>query len=245
MADFDRPPQPCGPDQPRLAARLPFRHVAVVKGQLTGLQVAAHEHRVRAGGDADPGPGVPAAALRSLASGADFPAARGLQQFLYCFFAGQDGAAVHGEPEVLRYPQHVRLFFLLQVLPQLRAGAVDLVPAGEIGRDAVGGDFLADLDRQLALRAEPQVKRQPGAQGPHRILDVLFGDPLPEPDQRVPGVLPHQRRVHRVNPVRHAVRAPHVLAFDAGSAFAFLLLPCLIQGQHRQPALPPAPFPRC
>ena len=57
-----------------------------------------------------------------------------------------------------------------------------------------------------ALSAEPQVQRQSRDQALHGVLDVLGRDPLPRPDQRVPGLLPHVGQVHRVDPVRHAAR---------------------------------------
>ena len=43
---FDRSAEPCGPHQPGLGADLPFGHMAVVKGQLAGLQVTADEQGV-------------------------------------------------------------------------------------------------------------------------------------------------------------------------------------------------------
>ena len=45
---FYRPAQPGGADQPGLGQELPFGHVAVVKGQVPGLQVAA-DQQVAAG----------------------------------------------------------------------------------------------------------------------------------------------------------------------------------------------------
>ena len=40
---FNRPAQPCRPDQPGLGQQLTFGYEAVVKGQLAGLEVAANE----------------------------------------------------------------------------------------------------------------------------------------------------------------------------------------------------------
>ena len=60
---LDRPAQPGGPDQPGLGQQLPLGDVAVVKGQLTGSQVPAHQQVVTRRGGGDPRPGVPALAL--------------------------------------------------------------------------------------------------------------------------------------------------------------------------------------
>ena len=77
-------------------------------------------------------------------------------------------------------------------------------------------------------------------QGLHRVGDVLGRDPLPGPDQRVPGFLPHVGQVHRLHPVRDPPRAAHVLALRARRASALLLLPRLVQRPDRHP---PAPRP--
>ena len=50
-----------------------------------------------------------------------------------------------------------------------------------------------------------------------------------------------QRQVHRVDPVRHPARAPHVLAFHPGGRLARLLLPGLVDRPDHQPAPPAAP----
>ena len=71
---------------------------------------------------------------------------------------------------------------------------------------------------RLALSAEPQVQGQPRDQGLHRVLDVFGRDPLPcpgLPGQHVAGLLPHVGQVHRVDPVRDAPGAAHVLPFHA------------------------------
>lgn len=49
---------------------------------------------------------------------------------------------------------------VLQVLPQLRAGTVDLIPADEVEREAVGVGIVQDVDGKLSFGAEPQVDRQ-------------------------------------------------------------------------------------
>ena len=77
---FHRPSQPGCPDQPGLGQQLSLGHVAVVKGQLAGLQVAADQQVMPRGGGGDPRPGVPALALGALAGGADLPAPLVLQQ---------------------------------------------------------------------------------------------------------------------------------------------------------------------
>jgi hypothetical protein len=50
---------------------------------------------------------------------------------------------------------------------------------------------------QQPLGAEDQVQRQAHEQGLHRVIDVLGRDPLRGLGQRVPGLLPHVRQVHR------------------------------------------------
>ena len=64
---LDRPAQPGRPDQPGLGRHLPLGHEAVVKRQLTGLQVTADQQAAPRRGGAEPGPGVPALALGAAA----------------------------------------------------------------------------------------------------------------------------------------------------------------------------------
>ena len=61
-------------------------------------------------------------------------------------------------------------------------------------------------------------------------------DPLPGGDQRVPGVLPHIRQVHRGDPVGHLARAAQVVPFDPGGVLALLDLAGLIDRPDRQAA---------
>ena len=138
------------------------------------------------------------------------------------------------------HAQHVGLAAVLQVLPQVRAGAVDLVPADEVEGQAVSVRIAEDVGGELSLGAEPQVQRQPGQQGLHRVGDVLRGNPLPCPGQRVAGLLPHIGQVHRVDPVRDPARAPHVLPLHARRRAALLLLARLVQ---RPDGHPPAARP--
>ena len=56
-----------------------------------------------------------------------------------------------------RHPQHVRLALGFEVLAQLGAAAVHLVPAVEVRPDPVGGGVGADVDGQLALGAELKI----------------------------------------------------------------------------------------
>src|ERR1035441_5874447 len=216
---FYGPPQAGCADQPGLGAQLPVRDVAVMEGQLTGPGVAADQQVMLRRGCADPRPRVPPVALGALACGPDLPAALVLQQRGDGFGAGQHGPAAHRDPEIRGHPQHVRLLLRLEELPQLRAVAVYLVPAREVELDAVGSRVLADIDGELALGAELKVQRQPRPQRLHRIRDVLTRYPLPEPDQRVPGLLPHIGQVNRIDSVGDPVRAAHMLALDAGSEF--------------------------
>ena len=126
-------------------------------------------------GGGDPRPGVPALALGALPGGADLPAPLVLDQPPDRLRAGQLGPRGQGEHEGRRDPQHVGLAVGLEELPQLGAAAVDLVPADEVERQAVGVGVRADVDGQLPLGAELQVQRQPHDQGPDRILDLLGG----------------------------------------------------------------------
>ncbi len=244
MADFDRPPEPGGADQPGLGEDLALGHVAVVKGQVAGPEVAADEQVVARGGGGDPGPGVPAFALGAVAGGAGLPApcvrhqppdgsgARGLRP------GGQ------GEREVRRDPQHVGLPAGLEELAQLGAAAVDLVAADEVEAGAVGVRAGADVDGQLPLGAEPQARRQPHEPGPGRITDVLSRDPLPGADRRVPGLFPDVRQVHRVNAVRHPARAAQVLPLHPRGGRALLFLPGLVDRPDHQVPAAPAAAPR-
>ena len=241
MADFHRPAQPCCPDQPRFRQQLPLRHVAVVKGLLAGLQVAADQQVMARRGGRDPGPGVPALAPGTLACGPDLPPALVPQQPLHRLRTGHLRARREDEREVRGDPQHVGLSVLLEELPQPRAAAVDLVPAGEIEGQPAGVAVRADARGQLPLGAEPQVRWQAHDQRRHRVFDMLAGDPLPRADQRVPGLLPHQRYVHRVNPVRYPAGAAHVMALHARRRRARLLLPGLVDRRDHPAPAPPAP----
>ena len=194
-------------------------------------------------GGADPRPGIPSLALGALACGTDFPAPLVLRQPLDRFLAGQLRPAGQRDHEVRRDPQHAGLTAGFEELAQLGAAAVDLVPAGKVEGQPVGVRASEDVDGQLAPGAERQVRRQPGDQRLDRVLDVLARDPLPGPDQRVPGALPHVAQVHGVDPVRHPARAPHVLAVGARRGTARLLLTGLVDRADRHPAAP-AP-PRC
>jgi len=98
-----------------------------------------------------------------MAGRADFPAAPGGQQRDGGLLAGQPDAAGRGEIEVRRNPQHVGLAAGFQVLPQLGAAAVDLIPAGEVQADALSEDLAEQVDGQLPLGAEGQAR--PGCAG--------------------------------------------------------------------------------
>ena len=180
--------------------------------------------------------------LEPLAGGADLPAPGVLQQRRDRLRAGHLGARREREHEVRRHPQHVGLAAGFEVLAQLGAVAVHLVPAVEVRPDPVGGGVRADVDGQLSLGAERQVRRQAHDQGLHRVLDVLAGNPLPGADQRVPGLLPHVGQVHGVDPVGHLARAPQVLPLDPAGGLAGLFLPGLVdRPDHQAAAPPPAP----
>ena len=237
MADFSGPSQPGGADQPGWRCRLAVGHVAVVKGQLTGLEVAADQQVVPGGGGGEPRPGVPALALGARPGGADLPAAPARQQG-GGLRAGQLDAAGQHEAEVRRHPQHVGLVVVFEVLAQLGAVAVDLVAADEVQPDAVGDGLGEDVDGQLPLGAEGQVQRQAHDRRCHRVVDVRGRDPLPGADQRVPGAFPHVRQVHGVDPVGHLARAAQVLPLHPGGAAARLVLPGLVDRADHQAAAP-------
>ena len=152
--------------------------------------------------------------------------------------AGQLRARGQGEGEVRRHAQYVRLAVVLEELAQLGAAAIDLVAAGEIEAEAVGVHLRAQVDGQLPLGAELQIRRQAHGQGLHRIVDVLGRYPLAGADQRVPGLFPHVRQVHGVDPVGHPARASHVLAFDSRGRLAGFLLPGLVDRCDHQAAAP-------
>jgi hypothetical protein len=245
VADFYRPSQPGGTDQPGLGQHLAFGHVAVAEGQFPGLEVTADEQVVTRGGGGDPRPGVPALAFGAAARGADLLAPRVLQRRLDCLRAGQLRARGQGEREVRRHAQHVRLAVVLEELAQLRAAAVDLIAAGEIEAGAVGVCAGADVDGQLPLGAEPQIQRQAHDQGLRRVGDVLGGDPLAGADQRVPSLFPDVGQVDGVDAVGHPARAPQVLPLDPGGGLAGLFLPGLVDRPDHQLPAPPFPAPGC
>ena len=237
---LDGPSQPGGPDQPGLGRKLAVRDIAVVEGELAGLQVAADQQGAARRGGADPGPGVPPLALRALARGADLPAPFPLEQLLHRFRAGHRGAGGGREDEVRGDAQDVGLPACFQELPQLRAAAVDLIPADEVEPQPVAIGAGEDVDGQLPLRPEPQIQRQACDQRLHRVPDVLSRDPLARPGQRVPGLLPHVGQVHRVDAVRNPARAAHVLPFHPRGQGSLLLLARLVQRAHGHPPAPGA-----
>ena len=191
-------------------------------------------------GGGDPRPGIPSLALGARAGGADLPAPLVLHQAFHRFGAGQPRPAGQRDHEAGGDPEHVGLALGLEELAQPGAAAVDLVPADEIEFQAVGAAVSTDVHGQLSLGAELQVQRQAHDQRLDRVLDVLAGYPLPRPGPRVPGSLLHIGQVHRVDPVRHPARAPHVLAFYPGSRLPGLLLAGLVDRSDHQPAPPPA-----
>jgi hypothetical protein len=207
-----------------------------MEGQLAGCQVAADEQAVPRGCGGDPRPCVPALAFGALAGGPDLPGPLAFQQRLHRLRAGHRRPAGQRDREVRGNPQHAGLAGRFQVFPQVRAGTVNLVAAGEIEPDPAGVRLREHAGGQLPLRAEYQARRQPRSQRPRRIGDLLAGDPLPGAGQRVPGALPRIRQVHRADPVRHPARAAHVLPFDAGRGTALLLLPGLVQRPRGHPA---------
>ena len=237
MADFAGPAQPGCADRPGWRCRLAVGQVAVVIGQLTGLEVAADQQVVPGGGGGEPRPGVPALAFGSRPGRADLPAAPAGQQG-GGLLAGQHDAAGHHQAEAGGNPQHVGLIVVFQVLAQLGAGAVDLIAAHEVQPDAVGDGLGEDVDGQLPLGAEGQLLRQAHDRRCHRVAEVGGRDPLPGADQRVPGAFPHVRQVHGVDPVGHLAHAAQVLPLHPGGAGARLDLPGLVDRADRQAAAP-------
>ena len=166
-----------GPAQPGCAARPGWRRrlaagqVAVVKGELTGLEVAADQQVVPPGGGGQPRPGVPAVPFGSGPGRADLPAAPagkpggGL-------LAGQRDAAGHHQPEAARDTQYVGLVAVFAVLAQLGAGAVNIVAAHEIQPHATSERLGEDVGGQLALGAEHEVFWQAHGRRPGGIANV-------------------------------------------------------------------------
>jgi hypothetical protein len=94
---FHGPAQPGCADQPGQGQRLALRDEAVVKGQLTCLEMTADQQAIlRGGGNSKPRPGIPAGALGALPGGADLGVLAG-------------GQLAGGVPQVnLRPPGRVR-----------------------------------------------------------------------------------------------------------------------------------------
>jgi hypothetical protein len=170
VADFRRPAQPGGPDQPGLGGQLPLRHVAVVKGQLTGLKMPPDQDVVTRADGTQPRPRIPAITFGTLPRTAHFPSALVLEQPGGCLRARHRGLPGQREREIRRNPQRVSLAAAFGEGPQLGAVAIDLVPADETEPQAVSERVRADIHGQLPLRAELQVQRQPHDQGRHRVL---------------------------------------------------------------------------
>src|SRR6266702_1852851 len=140
---------------------------AVATGQLTGPDVAADQQVMAPGGGAGPGPGVPPLALGPVPGRADLPA-QVTAQHADRLGARAGHAPGEGDREVRRDPQDVRQGGVFEELAQLGAVAVHLIAAREVQHHAVGERIADDVDGQLALGPELQVRRQAHAQGPHR-----------------------------------------------------------------------------
>jgi hypothetical protein len=192
------------------------------------------------GGGGEPGPRIPAGAFGSLPGGADLPAAAAGQQPGGGLLAGQLHPTGHSEVEVRGDPQHIALAAAFQVGAQFGAAAIHLVPADVIQLDAISEDLGKQVDGQLPLGAEDQVGRQSHHLLPARVAGLLARDPLPRSDQRMPGLFPDIRQVHRGDPVGHLPRAPQIVALDPGGVLTLLDLPSLIDRPDRQ-ATPPGP----
>ena len=106
-----------GADRPGRGRRLAVGQVAVVKGQLTVLQVAADQQVMTGRGGAQPRPGVPALPFGSGPGRADLPAAAA--QPGSGLLAGQRDPAGQGEAEAGRDPKHVGLVMVVQELALL------------------------------------------------------------------------------------------------------------------------------
>ena len=181
--------------------------------------------------------------LEPLPCGADLPAPLLLQQRRDRLRAGQLRARGQGEGEDSTAPAARRP---VRWPRSARAAACRCRTPRRRSRNRAGSRRRrrhADVDGQLSLGAELQVRRQPHDQRLDRVLDVLAGNPLPGADQRVPGLLPHVGQVHRVDPVGHLPRAPQVLALDSRGGLAGLFLPGLVDRPDHQ-AAPPPPAPR-
>src|SRR5262249_8564812 len=202
-------------------------------------QVAADQQVVPRGGGAQPHPPIPALALRAGPRGADLPAVSIVEQAGDRLGAGERDPPRPGEAGARGNPQHIPLAVFFSERAQLGAVAVDLIAAQEIDPGAVGTRLGANIDGQLALGAEPKVRRQAREQRLHRVTEVPGRDPLPGADQRMPGLLAHIRQVHRGNAIGHLAHAPQVLALDTGRGSALLDLAGLIDRADPQ-ALPPA-----
>ena len=196
---FHGPAQPGGADQPGHGQLLAFGDVAVVESQLTGLGVAADQQAVPGGGGCDLRPRIPAGTLGALPGGADLVAACVLQQPAGSLRACDGGPGGQGEVEVRGDPQHIALAAAFEELPQLGAVAVDLVP--QTKSNAMPS---VNASVQMSMASCPLV-RNSRSRGSPMTRDFTgssmcsAGIHCPGPGQRVPGVLPHIRQVHRVS----------------------------------------------
>jgi hypothetical protein len=187
------------------------------------------------GDGSEPGPGIPAVALGALPGVADLPCLCPLQQLLHRLRAGLLRPADEREHVVRGDAQHAGLAAALQVLPQFRAGAVDLVSA-----DEVEGEASAYASPRMSTASWPLVRNR-RSNGSPAIRDVTgslmsSGNPLARPGQRVTGLLPHVGQVRRVDPVRDAACAPHVLPLHPGRGRSLPLLAGLVERADRHPA---------
>ncbi|MBS2965385.1 hypothetical protein KGA66_20205 [Actinocrinis puniceicyclus] len=138
----------------------------------------------------DPRPGIPALSLRAGAGATHLPTPPVLKQPGDRVRAA-DPRAGECDHERAGRAQDIRLAPSFQELAQFGATAVHLVTADEVEAEIVGVGVGEHVDGQLSLGAKDQVRRQACGRRRGRVGDLLGGDPLARPDQRVPDLLAH------------------------------------------------------
>ncbi len=212
-----------------------------MKGQLTSHAVAADQQVAARGGRAQPRPCIPALSLGALPGGADLPAAGVCQQAGGRLLAGEPDPAGQGEVEARRDPQHIALATVFQELAQLGAAAIHLVAADEVQRDPVREHPGADIDGQLPLGPELQVRRQPHEQGLHRVIEVARGIHCRAPISACPVRSRTYARCTVVIPFATLPTHPRYCRLTPAVARALLLLAGLIHRPDRKATAAPLP----
>jgi hypothetical protein len=231
VAYLYRPAAPGYADQGGKRAGPAVRLVAVEVGQVAGVgEAGADEQVVARGRSGQICPAVVPLALGPVPGRSGLPAAGRDES------RGVIGADLlprrQGDPERAGDLQHVPGTPGFQEAAQFRVPPVDLV-AGHPRRAApLREEFFHDLGGELRLGLELQVIRHPGDAAPSPVIGPVLRHIQASRDDRVPG-RGGVAGVDHVDAVGDPPGTAQVLALHPGGVLAGLLLPGLVDHQHR------------